>query len=151
MKWHADSLKYIKLYTEKELKEFWITNKSCCSLLSGLSVWMCVYIHYILTCLIEHVNACECMVAKLCVCMWRKRLMSDVLPQIRSTLVYETGSFIGIWSSQIRLGWLAGEPQGSSCLLLQCRDYGHFNFYMSFGIEFWSLCCVASTLLAEIT
>lgn len=76
MKWHADSLKYIKLYTEKELKEFWINNKSCCSLLSGLSVWMwmCVYIHYILTCLIEHVNACECMVAKLCVCMWRKEV-----------------------------------------------------------------------------
>lgn len=79
-----------------------------------------------------------------------KRLMSDVLPQIRSTLVYETGSLIGTSGSQIRLGWIAGEPQGSPCLLLQCRNDGHFNFYMSFGMEFWSLCCVASTLLPEL-
>lgn len=52
-------------------------------------------------------------------CMWRQRtVLGGVTPQAPSSLILDTRFLIGTRSLLIRPGWLASEPEVSSCLCI---------------------------------
>lgn len=70
-----------------------------------------------------------------------KRLMSDVLPLTRSTLLFETGSLIGIRSSQIRIGWLAREHRNPPVCFSSARITATFIFRWVLGLNSFFVLC----------
>lgn len=89
--------------------------------------------------------------------VWRPESASRVIPWVPSTFTFETESLIETWSSTLRFGELASEPQGLTCLCL--FSAGITNQYsspfpafsMGSGNYMEVHVCVASTLLTKLS
>lgn len=99
-------------------------------------VCVCVCTH--LSLFIVRVGVNECMDTQMCIFLGRKEFKVKILPQTGSTLVYETGSLIGIWSSQIRIGCLVRELRNPPVCVFSARIMATFIFRWALsGFVLW--------------
>lgn len=83
----------------------------------------CVCVVFMQVCMCVQVLVHVFVHASACVRVWDTEVSSNVIPQESSTLVFKTRVLTRTRSLLSKLGWLASEPQGSTCLSPQHWDH----------------------------
>lgn len=85
-------------------------------------------------------SVCLCRLC-MCACVWRGQRSTTgcIHLQKLSTLFLETGSLISTWGLQIRIGWVASESQGCTCVYLLSAEVTsvilHSVFHVGIRVE----------------